>query len=81
MTELDSDAISQLSKKIDDQARFTRIVTALCCLAVIGCMFYALSAMISSMPDLMLAKVLSNVENIHTEWVAIDKFTAEKPKK
>jgi len=80
MTDIDKDIVSELNKKIDDQARFTRIVTVLCCLSVIGCMFYALTSMISVMPDLMVAKVLSNVENIHTEWTAIDRISANKLK-
>ena len=78
MTELDNEVVSQLNKKIDDQARFTRIVTVLCCLSIIGCMFYALSAMITTVPDLIVARVMSNVENIHTEWQAIDRLAQNR---
>ncbi len=80
MTEIDKDVVSELNKKIDDQARFTRIVTVLCCLSIIGCMFYALTSMISVMPDLMVAKVMTNLENIHTEWQAIDRISANRAK-
>ena len=80
MTDIDKDVVSGLNKKIDDQARFTRIVTVLCCLAIIGCMFYALSSVITVMPDLVIAKIMSNVENLHTEWSAVDRCNAAKTK-
>ncbi len=78
MAELDNDLLSTLSKKIDDQARFTRIVTVLCCLAVIGCVSYAISSVLYVLPDLVMAKVMSNMETLHTEWKVIEKFPVEK---
>ncbi len=78
MAELDNDLVSTLNKKIDDQARFSRIVIVLCCLAVIGCISYAISSLVYAMPDLMVAKLMSNMEAFHSEWKAIDKVRPDK---
>jgi hypothetical protein len=78
MADIDNDVVSTLSKKIDDQARFTRIVAVICCLAIIGCLSYAISSLIYALPDLMLAKVMSNMEALQIEWKAIDKLPAKK---
>jgi len=82
MADIDNDLVTQLMKKIDDQHRFTRIVSVLCCLAIIGCISYAMSSLVYVIPDLLVAKVMSNMETLHTEWKTIDKPmpapTAEK---
>jgi hypothetical protein len=78
MADMDNDLISQLLKKIDDQFRFTRIVTVLCCLAIIGCLSYAISSLIYAMPDLVIAKIMSNMETLHTEWQTIEKVPTAK---
>lgn len=75
------DIFAQLSKKIDDQARFTRMLVVVCCLAIVGSMFYSLSSLIATIPDLMLAKFLGNLENIQTEWQLVEQLhTAAKEK-
>ncbi len=78
MADIDNDLVSQLTKKIDDQHRFTRIVTVLCCLAVIGCMSYAISSLVYAMPDLVMAKFMSNMESLHTEWKTMERVPAQK---
>jgi hypothetical protein len=78
MADIDNDLPGTLSKKIDDQSRFTRIVTVLCCLAVIGCISYAISSLVYVLPDLIIAKVMSNMESLHTEWKTIEKLPPKK---
>lgn len=73
MTDIENDSISQLLKKVDDQHRFTRIVIVLCCLAIIGCLSYAISSLIYTMPDLVMAKLMTNLEGFHTEWKTLEK--------
>ena len=77
MADIDNDVLIQLLKKIDDQHRFTRIVTVLCCLAIIGCLSYAISSLVSAMPDLVMAKVMSNMDSLHTEWKTMEKVSPQ----
>lgn len=60
--------ISQLSRKIDEQARFTRSVIVICTLAVLGVMFYTLTELFSKLPGSIVMHYRSNLDEIVKEW-------------
>lgn len=61
-------SIAQLSRKIDEQARFTRSVTVICTLAILGVMFYTLTEMFSKLPGSIVLHYMSNMDQIVKEW-------------
>jgi hypothetical protein len=64
--------IALLAKKIDDQARFTRSVTIICTLAMLGVMFYTLTEVFSSLPQAVILHAMANLEPIVKEWHAAE---------
>jgi hypothetical protein len=68
MTEGIENLYAQLSKKIDDQARFTRTVVIICTLSILGINFYSLTSMVTTLPDLVLAHFMGNLEQVVIEW-------------
>ena len=70
--------IAQLSKKIDEQARFTRSVTIICTLTILGVMFYTLTEMFSNLPGAIILHYMANLEKIVTEWNAIQNVLEKK---
>jgi hypothetical protein len=68
MTDGSDSMFAQLSKKIDDQARFTRGVNIICTLAILGVMFYTLTSIVATLPDLVLATFMGNMEKVAAEW-------------
>lgn len=60
--------LSLLAKKIDDQARFTRSVTIICTLAILGVMFYTLTEIFSGLPQAVIMHYMANIEPIVKEW-------------
>jgi len=70
--------IAQLSKKIDEQARFTRSVTIICTLTILGVMFYTLTEMFSNLPGAIILHYMANLEKIVTEWNAIQNVIEKK---
>jgi Na+(H+)/acetate symporter ActP len=64
-----------LSKKIDDQARFTRSVSVICTLLILGVMFYTSTSLISVVPQLIVAHIMGNMEQLVQQWKLIDKNT------
>lgn len=65
-------ALAQLSKKIDEQARFTRSVTIICTLTILGVVFYTMTEMFSSLPANIVLHFMGNMEKIVYEWKAIE---------
>lgn len=65
-------AVAQLSKKIDEQARFTRSVVIICTLTVLGVVFYTMTEMFSSMPANIVMHFMGNMEKIVSEWKLIE---------
>ncbi len=61
-------SIAQLSKKIDEQARFTRSVTLICTMAILGVMFYTLTEMFTKLPNNIILHYRSNMDEIVKEW-------------
>jgi hypothetical protein len=72
MTEGSENLFAILSKKIDDQARFTRAVTIICTLAIIAVVFYSLTSLVSVLPGLVLADFMGNLEQVQTQWKLIE---------
>ena len=68
--------IALLAKKIDDQARFTRSVTVICTLAMLGVMFYGLTEVFNSLPQATILHYMANIEPIVKEWHAADEAFA-----
>ena len=62
--------IALLAKKIDDQARFSRSVTIICTLSVLGVLFYSTTEMFSSLPQAVILHYMANIEPIVKEWNA-----------
>lgn len=50
-----SEQLSALSKMIQDQARFTRVLVLLCTSAIAAIMFYLTTEVVSSLPMLQLS--------------------------
>jgi hypothetical protein len=77
MTELKELSMGELAKKVDDQARFTRSVTIICTLAILGVMFYTLTEMFSNLPSAILLHYMANLEKIVYEWNIIETNVAK----
>lgn len=65
-------SLAQLSKKIDEQARFTRSVTIICTLTILGVVFYTMTEMFSSLPSNIVLQFMGNMEKIVAEWKLIE---------
>ena len=78
MTEGSDNLLAILSKKIDDQARFTRGVNIICTLAIIAVVFYSLTSLVSVIPGLVLADLMSNLEQVQTQWKLIENVRAPR---
>ncbi|MBX9877368.1 MAG: hypothetical protein K2Y22_02835 [Candidatus Obscuribacterales bacterium] len=50
-----SEQLSALSKKIEDQSRFTRVLVLMCTSAIAAIMFYLTTEVVSSLPMLQLS--------------------------
>ncbi|HEY9679948.1 MAG TPA: hypothetical protein V6C76_18240 [Drouetiella sp.] len=64
--------LAALAKKIDEQARFSRSVSIICTLSILGVMFYTLTEMFSNLPNMIILQFMGNLERINQEWAAID---------
>ena len=71
-TELEK-CFAQLSKRLEQQSRFTRSVTVICTLLILGVVFYTSTTMISVVPQLIVANLMGNMEQLAQEWRLIDK--------
>ncbi len=70
--------MADLAKKIDDQARFTRSVSIICTIAILGVMFYTLTEMFSNLPPAIVLHYMANLEKIVTEWNAIENTVGKR---
>ena len=64
--------LATLAKKIDEQARFSRSVSIICTLSILGVMFYTLTEMFSNLPNMIILQFMGNLEKINQEWNSID---------
>ena len=69
--------IAQLATKVDEQARFTRSVTIICTLTVLGVMFYTLTEMFNNLPQAFVLHYMANLQKIVTEWNACEDIAAK----
>lgn len=60
--------INQLSKRIDEQMRITRNLTALCTTVIIGVMFFIFTQTIQHLPSIIVFHYMSNLDAIVKEW-------------
>lgn len=65
--------LAHLTKRIEEQSRFTRSVTVICTLLILGVAFYTSTTMITVMPQLMVANIMGNMEQLVQQWKLIDK--------
>jgi hypothetical protein len=64
--------MESLSKKIDDQFRFTRSVIFLCTCLILGVVFYILVQLYEGIPEMVIARFMSNMEPLVKEARAAD---------
>jgi hypothetical protein len=64
--------LAELAKKVDDQSRFTRSVSVICTLAILGVMFYTLTEMFSNLPSAIVLHYMANMDKIVREWDEIE---------
>jgi len=74
-------SLAQLSKKIDEQARFTRSVVIICTLTILGVVFYTMTEMFSSLPANCVLHFMGNMEKIVYEWKAIEASISHRANK
>lgn len=60
--------IAQLSRRLDDQMRLTRNLTALCTTVIIGVMFFIFTQTIQHLPAMFVFQYMSNLDSIVKEW-------------
>ncbi len=64
--------LADLAKKIDEQSRFTRSVSVICTLAILGVMFYTMTEIFSNLPSAIIFHYMANLDKIVTEWDQIE---------
>ncbi len=74
-------SLAQISKKIDEQARFTRSVVIICTLTILGVVLYTMTEMFSSLPANCVMQFMGNMEKIVQEWKLIEASMANRAKK
>ena len=64
--------IAQLTKRIDDQARFTRTLVVVCTASIMGVFFYLLTELYGHYPLFTFNFFMQNMDKLYYEWRAID---------
>lgn len=70
-----SEQFGALSKKIDDQCRFTRVLVLVCTSAIAAIMFYLTTEIVSTMPLMQLS--VDQIQTIHAKKMAEKAATNE----
>ncbi len=60
--------INQLSKRMEEQMRITRNLTALCTTLIVGLMFFIFCQTMEHLPSIIVLKYMSNLDPIVKEW-------------
>jgi hypothetical protein len=64
--------LADIAKRIDEQARFTRSVSIICTLAVLGVLFYGLTEIFNGLPQAVILQYMANMEPLVKEWRAAE---------
>ncbi len=64
--------LTDLSNKIDSQARFTRSLVVICCMAVIGVIYYTFIQLFNTLPDQIIMTYMGKLSDIQTQWKVIE---------
>ncbi len=67
-----ADKFALLSSKVERESRFTRSLVVICTVANIGVSFYALTQTFSTLPAVVWATFMSNLDKTHTQWSAYE---------
>lgn len=66
-TSLD-EKIAELSKRIQDQARFTRAIVLVCAAAMIGALFFSTVQIFSLLPTAVVLQYMDKMPEIVAQW-------------
>jgi hypothetical protein len=69
--------LAELAKKIDDQSRFTRSISIICTLIIVGFGIYSLTEEFTSLPSVIVLHYIANLEKIVYEWNAVEANVAK----
>lgn len=64
--------LAQLTRRIDDQARFTRTVVVVCTTAILGVMFYMLTIVFAELPYVFMVRYIESLDKIVYQWRTIE---------
>lgn len=65
---------AQLTKKMEEQFRFTRFAVVLCCLTNIGILIFTMMTTFESLPFTVLGHYESNLDRIVHEWIRYEDY-------
>lgn len=70
--------IAQLGKRLEEQARFTRIVFIFCTLTIVGVLYLTMTSQLQVLPDLVMAKFMGNMEPLVGEYKLAEQVVNKK---
>ncbi len=76
-TEMDK-GLALLSKRIEDQSRFTRSVVVICTLLILGINFYTSTTMIGVLPQLFVTNIMGNMEPLVQQFNLVESSVHKK---
>jgi len=71
------DRFTMLATKVERESRFTRSLVVICTVANLGVVFYGITEIYKSLPLVMIASFMGNLDKIVYQWKAIE-FTMPK---
>lgn len=70
-SELDK-VLAELNNKIDHQARFTRSLVLGSAMIIIGVIYYSVSELFHTLPDVIVLTYMARLNDIVTQWKLIE---------
>lgn len=70
--------VTQLSKKIDDQGKFTRALVLICTGTILAVHMWTVTETFTAIPAVVLSSVMENMELLIKEYRALDTVTAKQ---
>ncbi len=67
--------ISELSKVIQDQSRFTRALVLICSAAVIGALFFTMTQMFALLPTSFVMEYMDKMPVIQSQWKILEQHS------